>query len=128
MSKRRFVRPFMCVSALTIASALAISPVFAAGFPIGTYQAKGLLLAFDEKGGFHVEQAGTTEVSGSYSVRGGQIELTDVKGPWACTTAGQQKGTYNWKLDNTVITFSKVADSCDDRSGTLVSASWKLQR
>jgi hypothetical protein len=125
MLKRKLVRSFVCASAVTICSNFVLSAVFAADFPVGSYEAGDLRLTFDDKGQFHVNKGATTEVSGKYSVKGGQIELTDVKGPWACTNAGQQTGTYDWKFDSSALTFSKVADSCDDRSGTLLPAAWK---
>jgi hypothetical protein len=59
---------------------------------------------------------------------GDQIELTDVAGPWACSNPGQQKGTYKWKANSAALTFSKVADTCDDRPKTLVSTAWKPQK
>ena len=128
MSERTSIRSVVSASMLTVCSALALSPVFAAGFPTGSYQAKNLTLTFDDKGQFHVNMGETTEVSGSYSVKGGQIELTDVKGAWACTNPGQQTGSYNWKLNGTALTFSKVTDGCDERSKTLVPVAWKAQK
>jgi hypothetical protein len=68
------------------------------------------------------------EVAGTYAVKESRIELTDVKGPWACTGPGQQKGTYDWKFDGTALSFSKVADSCDDRTKSLIPTAWKLQK
>lgn len=128
MSDRISMRSIARVSMLTVCSALAVSPVFAAGFPVGSYQVKDLTLSFDDKGQFHVNMGETTEVSGTYSVKGGRIDMTDVKGPWACTESGQQTGSYKWKLDGAVLTFSKVADSCDARSGTLVPVAWKSRK
>jgi hypothetical protein len=128
MLERPLDRSFLCAAALTIFSALALSPVFAADFPKGSYEAKDLVLTFDEKGQFHVNNGETTEVSGNYSVQGSRLELTDVKGPWACTKPGQQTGTYTWKFDTSALTFSKVADSCDERSGSLVPLTWKRRK
>jgi hypothetical protein len=128
MLKRQQIRSFACASAVMICSTFALSAVFAADFPIGSFEAGGLRLTFDAKGQFHVNKGATTEVSGKFSVKGGQVELTDVTGPWACTNAGQQTGTYDWKLDSSALTFSKVADSCDERSGTLVPAAWKRRK
>jgi hypothetical protein len=102
--------------------------VFAADFPSGSYKAQDLSLVFDGKGQFHVNNGGTMEVSGTYAVQQGRVELTDVKGPWACTGSGHQKGTYVWMFNGTALTFIKVADSCDERSKTLVPASWQLQK
>lgn len=128
MSERTSIRSVVSASILTVCATLALSPVFAAGFPTGSYQAKDLVLSFDDKGRFHVNMGDTTEISGTYSVKGARIELTDVKGPWACTKPGQQTGTYNWKLDGTALTLSKVADGCDERSGTLVPVTWNQKK
>lgn len=115
-------------SALVLGSALGFTAAFAADFPSGDYEASGLILTFDGKGQFHVNQGTTTQVSGTYSVKGGQLEMTDQKGPWACSQAGQQTGTYNWKYQNAVLTLDKVTDSCDARSGTLTPGGWKHKK
>jgi|HubBroStandDraft_5_1064220.scaffolds.fasta_scaffold289054_2 hypothetical protein len=128
MSKYPLIRSIACTSACLICSALALSPALAADFPAGRYKAQDILLSFDDKGQFQVNNGATLEVSGTYSVKEGRIELTDVKGPWACTDSGQQKGTYDWKFDGTALTFSKVTDSCDDRAKSLVPAAWKRQK
>ena len=128
MSKYPLIRSIACTSACLICSALALSPALAADFPAGRYKAQDILLSFDDKGQFQVNNGAMLEVSGTYSVKEGRIELTDVKGPWACTDSGQQKGTYDWKFDGTALTFSKVTDGCDDRAKSLVPAAWKRQK
>jgi hypothetical protein len=128
MSKHTLIRSIVSTSLCAICSILALSPVFAADFPTGSYKAHDLSLVFDGKGQFHVDNGGTTVVSGTYSVKQGRVELTDVKGPWACNGAGQQKGTYVWTFNGTALTFIKEADSCDERSKTLVPATWQLQK
>ena len=72
-----------------------------------------------------VETTKTTQVTGHYTVKGNQLELTDKEGPWACTKAGEQTGTYTWKYANSALTFTKIADHCQDRVGTLVTAPWQ---
>jgi len=118
------------VCALAICSTLAFSPAFAADFPTGTYAAKKApyTLSFDEKGQFHVNKGDTLEVAGSYSAKASELELTDSSGPWACTKAGEQTGTYAWKYENAVLTFSKVADKCEDRARSLIKLAWKAQK
>ena len=128
MSKHILIRSIVSTSMCAICSTLALSPVFAGDFPAGSYTAQDLSLFFDAKGQFHVDNGGTTEVSGTYSVAQGRVELTDVKGPWACKGSGQQKGTYVWSFNGTALTFIKVADTCDERFKTLVPASWQLQK
>ena len=128
MLNRTLLRSIVSGSAFMICTTAAYSAAFAADLPTGRYEAKDLRLFFDETGLFHVTKGEITEVSGTYTVQGGRIELTDVKGPWACTNPGQQTGTYNWKFDGATLTFSKISDSCDDRSATLVPATWKRQK
>jgi hypothetical protein len=131
MLKNSTIRPIAGTFACAICSMLVSSPVFAADFPIGTYkakEAKDLSLEFDVKGQFHVNNGGTLGVSGTYKVIQGRVQLTDLKGPWACTKPKQQKGTYIWTWNGTALTFLKDSDLCDERSGTLVPATWELQK
>jgi hypothetical protein len=128
MSKHSSIRSIVSTSVCALCSTLALSPVFAADFPAGSYKAHDLSLVFDGNGQFHVDNVGTTVVSGTYSVKQGRVELTDVKGPWACKGSEQQKGTYVWTFNGAALMFIKEADSCDERSKTLVPASWQLQK
>jgi hypothetical protein len=127
MSKNKLLRLNVTIPVFAICGSFALSLAFAGDFPLGHYKAQDLSLVFDGKGQFHVESAGVTEVAGTYTVEQGRIELTDVSGPGACK-AGQQKGTYVWSFNGTALSFIKVADSCDDRSTTLVPVTWQLQK
>lgn len=130
MSKRALITSDLSACALAICSILALSPALAADFPTGTYEAKEApyTVSFDSKGQFHVNKGDTLEVTGNYSVKTGQLELTDTQGPWACTKAGEQTGTYTWKYVNAVLTLSKLADKCEDRVKSLVNLAWKRQK
>jgi hypothetical protein len=112
--------------ALAVCSSLAFSTALAADFPTGSYEAKGIVITFATAQKWHLTQGKDTVVSGTYSVKGDQLEITDVDGPWACK-AGQQTGTYAWKVDNAVLTFTKVADACKDRSDPLTTMKFKRQ-
>jgi hypothetical protein len=129
MSRRALIPSDLSAFALAICSTLALSTALAADFPTGTYEAKEApyTVSFDDKGQFHVNQGGTLEVTGNYSVKTGKVELTDTQGPWACTKAGEQTGIYTWKYENAVLTLSKVADKCEDRVKSLVKVAWKRQ-
>ena len=113
--------------ALAICSTLALSPALAADFPTGTYAARKAPYAvtFDDKGQFHVNKGDTLEVTGDYSAKSGELQLTDTRGPWACTKAGEQTGVYAWKYENAVLTLRKVADKCEARVKSLVNVAWK---
>ena len=118
-------------SALAMCSALATAPASPAnGFPTGTYMAKGLAstVTFDGKGQVHVRKGDLVEVEGDYTVSGHQIRVTDRSGPWACTKAGEQAGTYRWEYENGVLAFSKVSDRCAPRVDSLTKYTWKHQK
>jgi hypothetical protein len=116
-------------SLLAAALAMTFFPAFAADFPVGTYLVDGskTALTFDAKGKFHVEESMKTLVAGSYTVKGSQIQFTDQEGPWACTKSGEKTGSYSWSVDNSGLSFTKVADSCADRATSLAGAKWKAQ-
>lgn len=117
----RSLRPLLIVSALSLPLA-----AVAADFPAGAYVAhKSITLTFDAQGQFHVNDGKGTKVSGRYTVKGDQLELTDTGGLWACTKSGEQSGTYTWKYAGSVLTLTKVTDPCQDRVGTLAAVSWK---
>jgi hypothetical protein len=117
---------FAAAVSLAVASCLAFSTALAADLPTGSYEAKGLVITFATGQKWHLAQGKDTVVSGTYSVKGDQLEITDVEGPWACK-ANQQTGTYTWKVDNAVLTFTKVADACKDRSDPLTTMKFKRQ-
>lgn len=126
----RFPRPGSATLLATYL-ALAMSPTLAAEapFPAGTYATEGhkVTIAFDEKGQFRVTEGGELQVSGRYSAKGGQLEITDAQGPWACTKPGEQTGTYRWKYENSVLTFNKLVDRCEDRVQSLTAATWRAK-
>ncbi len=114
------------VVAVSIALTLVVGSAFAADFPIGSYSAhQNLTIVFDKQGTFHVTQDGKSVVIGNYRIKGDQLELTDRDGPWACTKAGQQSGTYQWKYGDAGLTLTKVTDACEERGATLATSSWK---
>jgi hypothetical protein len=114
--------------ALTVASWLTLAPAFAAEFTPGSYEAKGLVMTFAKGQQWHLNKGAEVVVSGTYVVKADQLEITDVAGPWACNkTAGMETGTYTWKVDNAVLTFTKVADACNERSNPMTSMQWKRQ-
>ncbi len=120
--------PQSLVAAALLASlALALTPALAADFPIGSFAANGgaVTMTFDGKGQFRVVKKDAMVVAGQYSIKGEQLEITDMQGPWACTKADEKTGTYRWTLDKSELTFSKVADRCEDRVQSLTSAKWQ---
>jgi hypothetical protein len=113
--------------AVLVCSALSCSAAFAADFPTGSYTAKGLHITFEGNGKFSAGEGSETKVSGTYTVSGNQLKLTDASGPWACKAA-QQTGTYSWKFEDGALSLSKVSDSCADRVSSLTSSSWQPKK
>ncbi len=130
MSRRPSTARIPAVRAFAICSTLALTCAVAADFPAGTYEAKGqpYTVSFDGKGQFQVHQGEKLQVAGTYSVKAGEVELTDAEGPWACTKAGEKTGTYTWKYEKAVLTLSKVTDKCADRVKSLVDLAWTRQK
>ena len=118
---------FLCVSAF--AMWMAESPQFAlaSDFPIGSYSSEPYTLIFEANGDFRVVKSGYALVEGEYSVSGGQLKLTDKRGPFACTGEGQATGTYNWKLEGVMLRLSKVEDRCTDRAQSFADTTWKKE-
>jgi hypothetical protein len=130
MSRRPLAAGVLAVRTLAICSTLAANCALAADFPAGTYEAKGApyTVSFNANGRFEVHQGEKLQVAGTYSVKAGEVELTDADGPWACTKAGEQAGTYSWEYQKLVLTFSKIADKCADRVGSLVGLAWTRRK
>jgi hypothetical protein len=117
--------------ALSICLTLALLfPAFAADFPTGTFKGKRtpFTVSFDDEGQFRVRQGDTLEVAGTYSATGSELKLTDTQGPWACTKAGEQTGTFTWQFQNTTLTLIKLTDKCADRVRSLVGVAWQRQK
>jgi hypothetical protein len=129
MLKRIASRSSLGQLTLAVCLTTGISAAFAAEFPSGSYAATGqtLTVTFDDKGKFRVTKNGVMEVAGRYIVKGDEVVFTDQEGPWACTNTDEQTGTYRWKYDNAALTFSKVADRCEGRVRSMISAAWKRQ-
>ena len=66
------------------------------------------------------------KVEGTYKVTKDEIEFTDEKGPLAEKAAGP--GTYKWKLDGDKVTFTKVKDKSEGRSGALTAGAWERKK
>jgi len=100
--------------------------VAAPTFPAGKYKAGEISIQFDTHGNVKVSQGDRALVDGKYTANGDQIRLTDESGPMACAK-GEESGTYRWKREGDTLTFSKVEDRCDGRSGDLLGRGWKAE-
>ena len=117
----RFTRPVVA-SAVALFSSLAA----AASFPTGTFSAGQASVRFDADGHFHVVAGKEDSVDGTYKTSGDEITLTDVSGNMACAKENAT-GQYKWSYANNAITFTKIKDDCDDRSGDVTAQPWKKQ-
>lgn len=107
------------LESLVLSTALAAT----AAFPIGDYEAGGIVVSFAGDGHFRGTQAGKLMVEGTYTTKGDQIMFTDASGEIACPS--DQIGTYTWRIDGSKLTLAKVDDACDGRSGDLVAQAWQ---
>ena len=96
----------------------------AAEFPPGTYVSRDLSITFDGKGHYQLSQSGTLKVSGTYTVQGDEIDVTDTSGPWTCPK-GQRTGSYHWEPTLNGVAFTKMTDECDGRSSPMTTGPWK---
>jgi len=124
MHHLRYIATF-AASALLWAATTA--PATAADFPKGTFTLKGpdgdtWEVTVDGKVKFIVTRGGKEVVEGTYKVTKDEIEFTDEKGPVADKDAGP--GTYTWKQDGDKVTFTKVKDKSEGRSGALTAGAW----
>jgi hypothetical protein len=117
----RFTRPV-----LAAAVALFSSVAAAASFPTGTFTAGQATFRFDADGRFHVAAGQDGTVDGTYKTSGDEITLTDVSGNMACAKENAI-GRYKWSYAADAITFTKIKDDCDDRSGDVTAQPWKKQ-
>jgi hypothetical protein len=117
-------------AAVSFCLTFALTPAFAADFPVGSYAPKGgtTTLTFDEKGQFRVVDKDAMVVTGQYTIKGDQLEITDMQGPWACTKPQQKTGTYAWKVNKSELIFSTVADTCQDRVQSLTMTKWERKK
>jgi hypothetical protein len=100
-------------------------------FPKGTFALKlpdGAVWAVkvDGKDTFTVTRDGKEAVEGTYKVTKDEIEFTDEKGPLADKAEGP--GTYKWKLDGDKVTFTRVKDKSEGRSGALTAGAWERKK
>ena len=96
-----------------------------AAFPTGKYLAGQFAVEFNEKGQVRFTQGDSVLVEGEFSAKTDTISLTDRSGPMACLDAGQETGTYRWKIEGGALTFTKVDDRCDGRSQDLTAQAWR---
>ena len=104
------------------------APRLAAGqaFKPGTYTAafNGMALEaqFSDSGTITIKADNSVVVTGTFAIKGDVIELRDLSGPLACNA--EQIGRYQWKLEDTTLTFSLVSDDCQGRTQSVAGQPW----
>jgi len=115
------------IGSVSIIAMIAVPFVVAAPtFPTGTYKAGEISIQFDDHGHVRVGQGDHILVEGQFVVSADQIKLTDESGPMACSK-GEETGSYRWKYEGEALSFSKLDDPCDGRSGDLLGRQWKKE-
>lgn len=122
MLKTHFIGSLLTAVAVGFVSVSNVA--YAADFPPGTYEAGDLSITFDGKGQYKLNQGGTFKVSGTYTISGDEIEVTDKTGPWTCPK-DKRSGSYHWQTTLTGLAFTKIADECDARSTPMITGPWK---
>lgn len=126
---RRTADASVAVTIALIVSTLAIaSPrsVAAQNLPTGRFVApRGVVLTIGGDGTWNVGGAsGVVQVSGTYRVTAGQLELTDNPGPRACAEGA---GRYTWRYVADTLRFTVVDDPCAGRRAAF-SSPWTIVR
>ena len=96
--------------------------------PLATYDSEGYSLTFEASGHFHYMKGDRLMVDGAYTYSGKEISLTDQSGIDACKGSGREAGRYRWTLKGQFLTFTKLADNCNDRIRGLTNQNWKMRQ
>ena len=93
--------------------------------PTGKYQSQfggsEWTLQFDSTGSVKLLRDSTEVVDSRFEIREQMIRFTDRGGPMSVT----EPGTYEWKLENGVLTFRPIDDSSNGRKSLLSRNAWK---
>ena len=128
IKQARLLFSLFWVLAIVINTAAGVPPTRdASDFPQGTYTAGEFAIWFGDKGQFRVSKGEEVQVEGEYTVEKDQLTLMDKSGPLACTGEGMAKGTYRWKYEAEMLTFTIVDDKCSGRSAALPQP-WKRKK
>jgi hypothetical protein len=128
MSHHRIRQALIVCASMLGATAVSLQvPGAEPAFPAGEYAAGKIALTFDANGHMRLNGDGAgLLVDGEFTAHGDQIRLTDKSGPMACPAA--QTGIYRWSYADQALTFTKIEDACDGRSGDLVAHPWKRKK
>lgn len=95
-------------------------------FPIGAYESTASLndqgpvtLTYKDDGTRTIEQGGALVVTGTYTVDGDQITLSD---PYCKKFEGQESASYTWTWDGSTMAMTTTDDACSSRKAAVAEA------
>ncbi len=92
--------------------------------PISVVRNSGVEFKFTN-GRYELRRDSLPRVVGRYRVSGDTIHLTDVEGPWACTTAATVSAAYRWTPNANGFVLTPLAnDACNRRRNRLAGTSF----
>jgi hypothetical protein len=72
-------------------------------------------VTFNSDGTFFIMVSGRRENHGTYTINGNQITIIDEDDQTDSCPASQEPGVYQWTLNDNMLTFTKVNDTCTTR-------------
>ena len=85
-------------------------------------------LSFDDKGHFHVTRRATRwKLRAATPSKAAELQLTDTQRPLGLHQGRRADRHLCLEIRERVLTFSKVADKCADRVGSLINLAWSQQ-
>jgi hypothetical protein len=100
-----------------------------AGFALATsFDKANLLLELTPEGTYRIARLTAVGQSslgeGKYTLSAQELSFGPDTGELGCSAIGINSGRYGWKVENDFLTFTLIADECDDRLYPLVALPW----
>src|SRR5688572_32730313 len=107
---------FARIALATLVSALSTQP----SLPSAPLVIRDFTLQFDPAGTFSLTGAGWPPMTGSWTITGSEVTLTNTAGPKDCMNPAR----YGFAIDGQRVRFSLVADDCKPRGMILDRSEW----
>jgi type IV secretory pathway protease TraF len=121
--------PIRCLAAVSATTLMLLAAPHAAAsqeFKRGTYattfNGMALEIQFADSGKVTVTADNAVVVTGTFTIKGEEIELRDQSGPLACNA--DQVGRYKWKLEAKTLTLLLISDDCQGRTQSIAGQPW----